>query len=160
MSVLGAEPDRGQDRGRVDLRSELGGLLQHRGVRAVAVAAHAHGLDAGVRLLAVLDLVLPALERDRHGGAQRRVAGERDLLGRRPDAVAVVGDLGGLHEGRLDQAGLLREGEHDLVAHAVGVVHDREAVAGQRTVGEDVEQRVRMRAQNSATPSSGVEAWA
>ena len=46
------------------------------------------------------------------------------------------------------------------VLDAAGVVHDRQAVAGQRAVGEDVEQRVRVRAQNSATPSSGVDACA
>jgi hypothetical protein len=158
MTVVGTQPDRVEDRGRVDLLAECGLLLKDRRIRAVAVAADPHRLDAGVRLLAVLDLGLAALERDRHRGAERRVACERDLLGRRPDPVAVVGDVGALHEGGLDEAGLLREGEHHLIAHGVRVVHDREAIAGQRLVGEDVEQGVGMRAQNSATPSSGVEA--
>jgi hypothetical protein len=86
------------------------------------------------------------------------VPGERHLLRRRPDAVAVVGAVDGrrLHERRLHQARLAREGEHDVVAHVCGVVHHREPVAGQRRVREDVEQRVRVLAQNSATPSSGV----
>ena len=46
------------------------------------------------------------------------------------------------------------------VAGSASVVHDREPVAGQRRVREDVEQRVRVLTQNSATPSSGVEACA
>jgi hypothetical protein len=90
------------------------------------------------------------------------VTGERHLFGRRPDAVAVIGAVDGrrLHERRLHELRLAREGAHHLVAHVLRVVHHRQPVAGQRRGREHIEQRVRVRAQNSATPSSGVLAWA
>jgi hypothetical protein len=49
-----------------------------------------------------------------------------------------------LHEGGLGKAGLPRERAHRLVVHAVGVVHDRERVAGEAPVGEDVQDGVRI----------------
>jgi hypothetical protein len=69
------------------------------------------------------------------------MAREGQLADDRPDAVAVVGaGLGrALHEARLGQLGLAREGEHGRVVEAVGVVDHGEAVAGQRARREHVE---------------------
>jgi hypothetical protein len=36
----------------------------------------------------------------------------------------------------------VRERKHDAIVDAVGIVHDGQRIAGQRDVGEDVEQRV------------------
>jgi hypothetical protein len=73
------------------------------------------------------------------------MARERQLAGHHPDAVAVVGAIGGrrLHEGGLGQPRLDREALHQLVVQVVRVVHHREAVALERDGGEHVEQRVR-----------------
>ena len=69
------------------------------------------------------------------------MTGEGKLLVRIPDPVAVVGALGRgrLHEGRLGEPRLLRQGEHDLVADVVRVGDHRQPVAGQRPLREDVE---------------------
>jgi hypothetical protein len=69
------------------------------------------------------------------------VARERELLGRREDAHAVVGARGGRREDerRLRQVRPVRETLHLLGGQAVAVEHDRERVTAERGGGEDVD---------------------
>ena len=108
----------------------------------LSVLAHLDRLKAGPGLLHVARLPPPLPAGDRDRGAQRRVPREGELLARRPDPVEVVGapDRRRLHEGRLREAGLAREGEHHLLVDPVGVVDDREPVADQRALGEYVQE--------------------
>src|SRR5262249_54565678 len=78
---------------------------------------------------------------DGHRRAERGVTGEGQLLARGPDPVAVVGPvrLGTLHERRLGETHLPGEGEHPVLAHAVSMIDQGEAVHGERTLREDVE---------------------
>src|SRR5262249_46515415 len=98
-------------------------------------------LEAGARLLHEARLAEPAPASHRHGGAERRMPREGELLVRVPDPVAGVGSLraGRLHEGRLGEARLLGQGEHRLIPDAVRAADHGQPVAGQRAVGEDVE---------------------
>ena len=70
---------------------------------------------------------------------ERRVAGERQLEGRREDPDPdVAAGLGWEHEDRLAEADLERERLHGLVVEPARVGEDGELVALKRRVGEDV----------------------
>jgi hypothetical protein len=70
--------------------------------------------------------------------------GERQLARHREDPVAIVGATGGrgLHEGGLGQPGLDRKRKHRPLVQPIRVVNDRERIAGEADVGEDVQQGV------------------
>ena len=72
---------------------------------------------------------------------ERRVAGERQLAAGGEDAEPVVGlgARGAQQERRLRQVGPLREQLHPGVVEVVGVVDDRDRVAGERAGAEDVD---------------------
>ena len=146
MGVPGDEADGREDVPGVHLGAELGRLLEHRGPGPVVLEPHVDRLQAGARLLRVGRLALPSRKRHRDRRSQRRVSREGDLRSDREDAVAVVGPLrlSRLHEAGLREPRLAREGRHLLVVEIVGVVHDREAVALERVLGEDVEDGVRV----------------
>ena len=91
--------------GRVELGPEYRRLLQHRGGRDVAAQLDVHRLQARRRLLDVGHALLATDAGDGRRGAERRMPGERQLLGHRPDPVAVGRRLPrrGLQERRLRQ---------------------------------------------------------
>ncbi len=66
---------------------------------------------------------------------------ERQLAAGREDAHTVVGAGVGRREqeGGLAEVGPAREGLHTIVVERVGAVDDRERIAAQRRVGEDVD---------------------
>src|SRR5581483_3991488 len=82
-----------------------------------------------------------ALAAKSHRRPDRRVAGHRQLAIGREDADSHVapGARGRHHEGRLGEVELARDRLHQRRVEAAGVEHDRQLVAGQRAVGEDVE---------------------
>jgi hypothetical protein len=143
VRVGGGESGRGHHVRRRRLGAERRRLLQHRRPGAIAIELDLDRLQAGERLLHEAGALVAPRPCDGDRGAERRMAGERHLAGRREDAVAVVraGPRGGLDEGRLRQARLAREGEHRRVVEPVGIVDDRELVARQRDRREDVEPR-------------------
>jgi hypothetical protein len=141
----GGKPERGRHRVRLELRLENRRLLQDRRLRAAARDRDVDGLEPGERLLHVARLALAATARNRDRRSERGMACERHLATDRPDAVAVVGAFNGsrLHEGGLGEPRLSREAQHRLLVDAVRIVDDRERVALQRRLREDVENRVR-----------------
>ena len=72
--------------------------------------------------------------------AEGRVAGERQLVGGREDAYPYVGILGlrREHEDRLREVHLLARACIVERVEVTGVGEDRELVAGERLVGEDI----------------------
>ena len=131
---------------RVDLGAEYGGFLKHRCISGLALHAHVDRLEPRAGLLHEARLPLTARKCDRDRGAKRRMAGERDLLPDREDPVSIVGAIRAcrLHEARLGETRLAGEAKHRLVVELIRVVHDRERVALERALGEDVEHRIRV----------------
>jgi hypothetical protein len=109
--------------------------------RGAAVVADHHRQQARPALLhhvAGLDQAAGDL---RHRGAHAGMPRERQLLTRREDAQPVGGRIGGgrQHEHRLGEVELLRQRLELRGLQAVGVEHHGKLVAGERTVGEDVD---------------------
>ncbi len=115
------------------------GLLHPAEGDARPLALQRDGHDAGTRL----EVDAPKLHRcgEHEGSPEDRVSGERDLPRRREDANArVPARLWREHERRLREVELAREGEHLLVGEAARIGEDAELVAGERAVGEDVDE--------------------
>ena len=74
-------------------------------------------------------------------GAQRGVAGERQLVGEAEDAYPVVGIGGGgrQHEGAFREVRPHRDAAQVVVRQSLGVEHDRERVAAEVSTAEDVD---------------------
>src|SRR5439155_9937308 len=104
---------------------------------ACALALEPDGNDAGTRL--EVDLVQLERASEDEGRAERRMARERDLDNRREDAYACVPFArGGVHEHRLGEVRLPRQRLQQLLGELARVGEDRELVALERPVGEDV----------------------
>ena len=97
---------------------------------------HDNGILAG--------LAAEPLERQADGGADSGMPGEGKLGGRREDArlCRVGGVLRRPHEHRLRQVELARNPLHGAGVQALGIEHHGERVAGERPVGENVENLV------------------
>ena len=99
-----------------------------------AGAAHLHAVVGGE----------PAGRAEHRRRAERGVAGERDLLGGREDAGGVLAAVVDLRrrERRLREAELAGDGQALLAAEVVCAVDHRQLVAGERPVGEHVDDVV------------------
>ena len=99
-----------------------------------------------------------ALERlrERPCGPQHRMTGELHLVIGVEDAHASRASLlGWQHESRLGEADLERERLHGLGSDAAGIGEDRELVAGERGIGEDVDDEEAVRRHRGTLPPPG-----
>ena len=73
-------------------------------------------------------------------GSDDRVAGKRHLAATAEDAQPDIGPgaLGREHERRLREVGLPRHACHRVGGQSLGIEEDRQLVAGERAIGEDV----------------------
>jgi hypothetical protein len=95
----------------------------------------------GIEILDHVVLVQPATVTQYPGGAERRVAGERQLAARREDPDAVVGArVGGREqERRLAQVRPIGEGGHLRIGQCICADNNGQRVAAQRPRGENVD---------------------
>jgi hypothetical protein len=109
--------------------------------RGIALEAHRHGADAFFQLK-VRGRSRDELLRGQHPrGTDGGVAGELELArrGEDPHPSGAIAAGGRQEEGRLGEVHLLGDGLHLAVGQAGGLEHDRERVAPEHAIGEDVD---------------------
>ena len=120
-----------------ELRDALVHLGEHRG--AAQRGAHAEGAGRQTQLPFARGLLPSQLVMQHGGRAKHRMAGEIQLFLDGEDARRGAIGRHLAEEDGLELAHLLRQRLHALGRPAVGVEHDRQAVARERARGEDVD---------------------